>query len=392
MGRTHRKSLSLLAVLAISIAGSQVVIAAEDPTLEAVRAKMNLMFDEIQPQHINRSPIDGWYTVQKGSIVAYVSEDGRYLLQGDMIDLDLQVNLSEQARTLSRRELMSSVGDDQAITFSPAKVKHRVTVFTDVDCTYCRKLHSQIDEYLAHGIEVRYLLYPRNGPASSSWNTSEDVFCARDQNQALTAAKLSRGFETQKCSSSAVTDNYSLGRDVGVSGTPAIKGDMIDLDLQVNLSEQARTLSRRELMSSVGDDQAITFSPAKVKHRVTVFTDVDCTYCRKLHSQIDEYLAHGIEVRYLLYPRNGPASSSWNTSEDVFCARDQNQALTAAKLSRGFETQKCNSSAVTDNYSLGRDVGVSGTPAIIFDDGTLLSGYLPPEALSLRLQQQAAAN
>ena len=102
-------------------------------------------------------------------IIAYVSADGRYLLQGDLIDLDKQINLSEQTRTEARRKLMSKVGDDQVITFSPAEVKHRVTVFTDVDCTYCRKLHSEIDAYLANGIEVRYVLYPRNGPASPSW-------------------------------------------------------------------------------------------------------------------------------------------------------------------------------------------------------------------------------
>ena len=74
----------------------------------------------------------------QGSVVAYVSADGRYLLQGDLIDLDNQVNLSEQSRTNARRELMATVADDQTILFSPEDVKYSVTVFTDVDCTYCR--------------------------------------------------------------------------------------------------------------------------------------------------------------------------------------------------------------------------------------------------------------
>jgi len=195
---------------------------ADDASLEEVRAKVSGMFQEIRPEHINVSPIDGWYTVQKGSIVAYVSADGRYLLQGDLIDLENDVNLSEQTRTMARRELMSSISADQVIAFTPTDIKYTVTVFTDVECTYCRKLHSQIDEYLAQGIEVRYLLYPRNGPASRSWSTSEDVWCAQDRNQALTAAKLGRDFETQKCDSSAVADHYVLGQSVGLTGTPAI--------------------------------------------------------------------------------------------------------------------------------------------------------------------------
>jgi thiol:disulfide interchange protein DsbC len=146
-------------------------------------------------------------------------------------------------------------------------------------------------------------------------------------------------------------------------------------------------------MSTIADDRTILFSPSEVKHRVTVFTDIDCTYCRKLHSQMDEYLAAGIEVRYLLYPRNGPSSSSWGTSENVWCAGDRNSALTAAKLDREFESQKCDASTISEHYLLGQQIGLTGTPAIVFDDGTLVSGYLPPASLASRLesmQQQAA--
>jgi len=214
-----------LSLLAISLMSGAPVWAADDAELETVRAKMHSMFQEIAPEDVKRSPVDGWYAVQKGSIVAYVSGDGRYLLQGDLIDLDSQVNLSERSRTDARRELMSSVTDDEAILFSPANVKHSVTIFTDVDCTYCRKLHSQIDEYMAQGIQIRYLLYPRGGPASRAWNTSEDVWCAKDRNGALTAAKLDRKFDTQNCDASAISKHYILGQNVGLSGTPAIVFD-----------------------------------------------------------------------------------------------------------------------------------------------------------------------
>lgn len=212
----------LSAVVAATFFFAATVGADDDTALADVRAKMSTMFESIEPNNINPSPVDGWFTIHQGSIIAYVSDDGRYLLQGDLIDLDNQVNLSEQRRNTSRRDLMATLGDDDAISFSPAKVKHSVTVFTDIDCAYCRKLHSQIDEYLDLGIEVRYLLYPRNGPASKAWSTSEEVWCAKDRGQALTAAKLDREFETSQCDASAVTDHYGLGREIGLSGTPAI--------------------------------------------------------------------------------------------------------------------------------------------------------------------------
>ncbi len=210
---------SLLVVVSLILGN---VTAFADEQLDAVREKVSGMFDTIAAEDVDTSGVDGWYKIQKGAIVAYISSDGRYLMQGDMIDLDEQVNLTELARNSARRELMDTLGDGQVIAFRPAEVKHTVTIFTDVECGYCRRLHSQIDDYLAQGIEVRYLLYPRNGPASRAWNTSEDVWCSSDRHGALTAAKLDRDFETQQCDASIVQDHYVLGQEVGLTGTPAI--------------------------------------------------------------------------------------------------------------------------------------------------------------------------
>lgn len=210
--------LAFVAAIFVS-AGSA---AAEDATLEDVREQMSARFESISPEDVSKSPVDGWFTIQKGSVVAYVSGDGRYLLQGDLIDLESQINLTEKSRNNARRDLMMALENERSIVFTPDEVKHTVTVFTDIDCGYCRKLHSEIDQYMAKGIQVRYVLYPRNGPASKAWNTSEEVWCSRDRNAALTAAKLDRSFESSKCDASIVSDHYMLGRDIGLSGTPAI--------------------------------------------------------------------------------------------------------------------------------------------------------------------------
>ncbi len=217
---TFRNSYMATATAIVLFAASTAI--ADDVTLDNVRAKMAATFEFIEPEDVNPGPIDGWYIIQKGSVVAYVSADGRYLLQGDVIDLDTQVNLTELSRNDARRDLIATLEDDDSIMFSPVEPKHTVTVFTDIDCTYCRKLHAQIDEYLENGIAVRYVLYPRNGPASRAWSTSEEVWCARDRNEALTMAKLDRKFQTSKCDASMIGTHYTLGRDIGLSGTPAI--------------------------------------------------------------------------------------------------------------------------------------------------------------------------
>jgi thiol:disulfide interchange protein DsbC len=103
-------------------------------------------------------------------------------------------------------------------------------------------------------------------------------------------------------------------------------------------------------------------------------------------------MAQGIEVRYLLYPRNGPASKSWNTAEDVWCSTDRNEALTMAKLDKKFDTASCDSANIANSYIIGQQVGLNGTPAIVLDDGTLIGGYLPADQLAMRLEQNAASH
>jgi thiol:disulfide interchange protein DsbC len=220
MNRTAIRVLPFLLLLAFPLGFAT----ADDDAaeLEKVRTKVSGMFEEIDPQHVRPSPVDGWYTVRKGAIVAYISADGRYLLQGDLVDLDQEVNLSEQVRNEARLEMLAELPKEKMIVFSPEVSKFAVTVFTDIDCIYCRRFHSQIEEYLAQGIEVRYLLYPRNGPQAESWAKAEQVWCADNRNEALTLAKLDRKFETRSCDASVVHSHYVLGQDVGLRGTPAI--------------------------------------------------------------------------------------------------------------------------------------------------------------------------
>ncbi len=231
--------------------------AADDAELEAVRAKITGMFESVEAENISPGPVPGWYVIAQAPIVAYVSADGRYLMQGDIIDLDTQTNVTEENRNDMRRGVLAELSDDDVIAFSPDDVRYSVAIFTDIDCTYCRKLHAEIDAYLDNGIEVRYLLYPRNGPASRSWSTAEQVWCSKDRNHSLTMAKLDKSFDTQQCDSPMVSDHYRLGRDIGLAGTPAIvleDGSLIGgylpaaqlkVRLDANAAQQKRSVAGR---------------------------------------------------------------------------------------------------------------------------------------------------
>jgi thiol:disulfide interchange protein DsbC len=188
---------------------------------------------------------------------------------------------------------------------------------------------------------------------------------------------------------------FTRGADVlyvTADGRYAIDGDLYDLSSDANLSDQRRREARLALLAAVPESQMVTFGPAKAAHTVTVFTDLDCGYCRKLHSEIAEYNEFGIRVRYLFFPREGPDSESWDKAVSVWCASNRNDALTRAKKGETIKAAKCNPNPVQRDYELGQNVGLRGTPAIVLPNGDMLPGYVPPAMLAQRLAPAAKAS
>ena len=168
-----------------------------------------------------------------------------------------------------------------------------------------------------------------------------------------------------------------------------IAGRIIDLDTRVNLTDQAKAGIRKELMDDIDMSKQISFAPDEPDYDLMVFTDIDCGYCRKLHNQIDEYMAEGIAIHYMAFPRAGVGSDSFEKYVSVWCADDQQGALTSAKAGNDPEPMQCDN-PITEQYDMGRAIGVTGTPALLTKDGTLIPGYMPPEQLKERLEAIAA--
>ncbi|MEM7097090.1 MAG: DsbC family protein [Pseudomonadota bacterium] len=166
-------------------------------------------------------------------------------------------------------------------------------------------------------------------------------------------------------------------------GKYIFSGDLYRLGAQVeNLAETRRSVKRVELMNAVPREHMVVFSPSTpAKTHISVFTDVDCGYCRKLHLEMDEINALGIEVRYLAYPRQGLGTPTYTKIVSAWCAANPNDALTALKTGKSIPTKHCDN-PVADQYDLGQQVGVTGTPAIVTADGRLLPGYMPADRLA----------
>ena len=185
------------------------------------RADIAGMVPGLTKEDVTPSEIDGLYEVAIGSQIVYVTADRRYLIKGDIVDLETNESVTEARRSGLRLTEMKSLPEQQMVIFGPEDAAHTITVFTDIDCTYCRKLHREINQINARGIRVRYVFYPRFGPGSESWAKADAVWCAKDRQSALTRAKNGEEIELKTCST-PVAEHYALGNKIGVRGTPAI--------------------------------------------------------------------------------------------------------------------------------------------------------------------------
>lgn len=205
--------------------------ASKAPASKDPRVDLAAKIPGAKAEELRASPIPGVYELARGTDIAYVSENGKYALVGDLYEMSSNVNLTENARRHQRVKLMSTVPDSETIVFSPKDPKYTISVFTDVDCGYCRKLHSQIADYNKLGIKVRYLMFPRTGPDTESWEKAEQVVCSKNPADSLTRAKRDEALSSPKsCPSSHVAEQYELGKEVGLRGTPAIvlaSGEML---------------------------------------------------------------------------------------------------------------------------------------------------------------------
>lgn len=178
---------------------------------------------QIKVDHVGAAPLSGFREVVVGGQTLYVSDDGRYLLQGSLYDIEAKQDLSQVTLASMRKALLDEVPESDYIVFAPDNPKYMVTVFTDIECGYCRRMHNELAAYNKLGIGFRYLAFPRMGPASEDFRDMESVWCSNNRNKALTDAKNGKKPQAMRCTN-PVMAHWTLGQRVGLQGTPMIIG------------------------------------------------------------------------------------------------------------------------------------------------------------------------
>lgn len=212
----------MVAMIAASVLGSPFSVAGN--VEDSIREKLSTSVPGLKISSVREAEAEGLYEVRSNNgETIYATSDGRYLLTGDLLKITGSgiANVTESARAGDRRDTMANYGNDDVISYKADNEKAVVSVFTDIDCPYCRKLHDEVPQLNDYGITVNYYAYPRSGPDTPSFTKYASVWCAEDQQAAMDSAKGGKAVAAAVCEN-PVLEQFQLGRRVGVTGTPAI--------------------------------------------------------------------------------------------------------------------------------------------------------------------------
>lgn len=225
------KLLSRLFILVAVVIWPSLLLSAEGDVesadIKSLRNVLSKKLPELGITQIKETPIHGVYEVVVGAQIIYTDGNARYAIDGDLIDLVTKRNFTEESRAVIRVTKIDELGEKNMIVYTPETVNHTITVVTDINCPYCRRLHAEMDEYMKSGVKVRYIFMPLKG--KDDYDTTVSVWCSDDKNLALDLAKAGSKIEKASCDN-PIQRHMNLARQLGVRGTPAIileNGDML---------------------------------------------------------------------------------------------------------------------------------------------------------------------
>lgn len=246
---TMRYSPYLVLFLIVYLLSAEIAVAETDA--DRVRRSLSERFPSAHVEQVVSSPVADVFEVIIEGAVVYVSGDGRYVFNGALLELGTGENLTERVLAKRRREALAQMPEDRMIIFEPeGEVKYTLTTFTDIDCAYCRRMHQEMAQLNGNGIRVRYLLYPRAGENSVSYEKAVSVWCSEDRQEELTFAKAGNHPKQRGCNN-PVKEHMELATSLGLTGTPM---SITETGERINGYVPAKTLLKQLAAGSKGEE------------------------------------------------------------------------------------------------------------------------------------------
>lgn len=205
-------------LLALMLLALPVLASAAPPWRDAL-AKA---FPDAPVLSVQPAALPGLQEVELPGRLVYVSDDGRFLMGGDLFDLASNRNLSEVRRAARRAERLAGLAPSVGIRIGPAAARHEVYVFVDLNCGYCQQLHAKLAAFSEQGIALTFLAYPLSPPGSPGYQALEKVWCSEDRSVALAQGFMGALSTARGACETTIGTQRALGEALGVQGTPAL--------------------------------------------------------------------------------------------------------------------------------------------------------------------------
>jgi thiol:disulfide interchange protein DsbC len=243
------------------------------------------------------------------------------------------------------------------------------------------------------------IVISQNIISENAMNSCNDENCYKEQIEEMISFILPEGSKIESIERSEFPGIFKVYYGdiqplyVSESGNYFMFGQMFKIDRQNankpvinNITDKDIATRRQSLMQEIKISELISFESKRQQYELTVFTDVDCGYCRKLHNQIEEYNELGISINYAAFPRSGMGTSAFSKMVGAWCSNNPKDSITKLKNNKNLDLSFCDTQPVSKQYIIGQKLGVNGTPAIFSKDGVMFSGYVEPKELLLRLK------
>jgi thiol:disulfide interchange protein DsbC len=220
------KSFKFLLLIAVFLGTANVVFAADkEVEKKEITKKLQELFSNINELELTESSMPDVYQFWAGPNLNFVTYRNGHIMLGEVYDTNRRVSLADEAKSGRVKNILDSIDESKMIIYGPENPKRVVNVFTDIDCGYCRRLHSEVSLLNEAGIQVRYLAFPRGfgsqGKNNVSYKKYVSVWCSDDRKAAMTASKSGKIIPTKVCDT-PIEETYQLGVELGLRGTPYI--------------------------------------------------------------------------------------------------------------------------------------------------------------------------
>lgn len=209
-----------LSMLGLFLVLTFTALSASADDLDELRENIEALLPGIPISSVAETPVDGLYELIADGQLYYIDKAGEYLLDGNLIQLSNRMNLTEARLGTLHVGMLAEIGEENMLIYEPkTESKRSLTIFTDISCGYCRRLHAELDTLMEEGVRVRYLLFPRAGLGSQGHKDLESVWCADDPQAAMTNAKAGGKIVPMTCNN-PIEQHVALAERVGLRGTP----------------------------------------------------------------------------------------------------------------------------------------------------------------------------